>query len=251
MSIDTMKTEAFIIKANDVDQRDGRIIQMHETPHNTTRKDDTSWASNLKLAVGARTMFIANVDVSDGLCNEVSGIIKGIEFCNSQNMPTAVYVKFDSDRIGTKAKATEFIPPHYAGCVPIKPRKESFQLKGKTFTTTGEQIPLKLAWAVTIHKVQGQTTDQAVISLKGRKAPMAYVALSRVTHLNGIYLLDFKDSNIFFNPHIAANLALMSICKANPLIEIDHNKYFIVAHHNIQSLHRHIKDLKKKSEKPM
>jgi hypothetical protein len=247
----TLKTQTFTIKANDVDQKGGRIIKVHETPHNTTRKDDTSLVPYLKLAVGARSMLIANVDVSDGLCNGVSGIIKGIEFCNSQNMPTVVYVKFDSERIGTKTRTTEIIPPHYADCVPIKPRKESFQLKGKLFTTTREQMPLKLAWAVTIHKVQGQTTDQAVISMKGLRRAMAYVALSRVTHLHGMYLMDYNESRIFCNEDIAANVAKMPICdlsKANPLTEIDHNKHFIIAHHNIQSLHRHVEDLKRNTE---
>jgi len=112
----TLETETFTIKAKDLDQKDGRIIKVHETPHNTTRRDDTTLAANLKLAVGARTMLISNVDVSDGLCNGVSGIIKGIEFSNSRDMPKVVYVKFDSGRIGRKAKSEEFIPPYYAGC---------------------------------------------------------------------------------------------------------------------------------------
>ncbi|XP_072052002.1 uncharacterized protein [Amphiura filiformis] len=247
----SLNTEMFTIKANDVDQRGGRIIQVHETPHRTTRADDTSLASYLNLAVDARVMLIANVDVSDGLCNGVPGIVKGIEFCNSQNMPIVVYVKFDSDRVGAKTRTTQFIPPHYAGCVPIKPRKESFQVRGRTFTTTREQIPLKLAWAVTVHKVQGQTTDQAVISMKGLRKSMAYVALSRVTHLEGMYLMDYDESRIFCNEDIEANVAKMPTCdlsKANPLTEIDHNTNFVIIHHNIQSLHRHIDDLKKNPE---
>ena len=249
--LSSLNTQTFTIKAIDVDQKDGRVIEVHETPHNTKRKDDTSLVSYLNLAVGARTMLIANVDVSDGLCNGVSGIIQGIVFCNSQNMPTVVYVKFDSERIGAKTRTTEHILPHYAGCVPIKPRKESFKLRGKTFTTTREQMPLKLAWAVTIHKVQGQTADEAVISMKGLQKAMAYVALSRVTHLEGMYLMNYDQSRIFCDEDIEANVAKMPKCnvsKANPLAEIDHNKNFIIAHHNIQSLHRHIEDLKKNSE---
>ncbi|XP_072016759.1 ATP-dependent DNA helicase PIF1-like [Amphiura filiformis] len=180
----SLNTETFTIKAEDVDQKGGRVIKVHETPHDTSRrKDDTSLVPYLKLAVGARTMLIANIDVPDGLCNGVSGTIKGIEFGNSKNMPQAIYVRFDSDKIGRKARSSQVIPPEYVSCVAIMPRKETFQLKGRNFSTTREQIPLKLAWAVTVHKVQGLTTEQAVISMKCFKESMAYVALSRVTTL--------------------------------------------------------------------
>ena len=95
----SLNTQTYTIQAIDIDQKDGQIIKVHSTPHTTTRKDDTTLADKLKLAVDARVMLISNVDVSDGLCNGVSGIVKGIEFCNNQQMPTVVYVKFDSTRI--------------------------------------------------------------------------------------------------------------------------------------------------------
>ena len=275
IKINSLDTEKYTVKALDVDQMGGRIIKIHETPHKTTRKDDTSLASSLKLAVGARAMLIANVDVSDGLCNGVSGIIKAIEFGNSQNMPSVVYVKFDSDRIGNKARSSQFIPPEYSGCVPITPRKEVFKEKIGILIQTREQITkeiqqgqttekavyndkirsrylrLKLAWAVTIHKVQGQTTEKAVISMKGLKTAMAYVALSRVTTLEGLYIINFDPSKIFCNEDIETNVAKMSTCdlsNANPLLELDHNKHFIIVHHNIQSLRAHIEDLKNNTQ---
>ena len=249
--IATLNTKKYTVQAEDVDQSGGRIVKVNTTPHKTSRNDNTSLAPSLQLAVGARTMLIANVDVSDGLCNGVSGIIKGIEFRNSTNMPSVVYVKFDSERIGVKARSAQFIPPQYSGCVPITPRKEVFKLKGKTYTTTRQQMPLKLAWAVTIHKVQGQTTDKAVISMEGLKAAMAYVALSRVTTLEGLFLTNYDPSNIFCNNDIETNIAKMSsfdLSTANPLLELDHNKNFIIAHHNIQSLRCHIEDLKSNTQ---
>ena len=70
-----------------------------------------------------------------------------------------------------------------------------------TFT----QYPIKLAWAVTIHKSQGQTFEKAVIDLdKGSFAPgQTYVALSRVTSLDGLFLTRaINVSDVVFDQNI-------------------------------------------------
>jgi hypothetical protein len=63
--------------------------------------------------------------------------------------------------------------------------------------------------------------------------------------------MDYDESRIFCNEDIAANIAKMPKCdvsNANPLIKIDHSKHFIIAHHNIQSIRRHIENLKRNME---
>jgi hypothetical protein len=64
------------------------------------------------------------------------------------------------------------------------------------------QIPLCLAWALTIHKIQGATLDMAEMDI-GRSifaAGQSYVALSRVKTLDGLYLSEFNSTKIRANP---------------------------------------------------
>ncbi len=65
------------------------------------------------------------------------------------------------------------------------------------------QLPLRLAWAITIHKSQGMTLSCAEIDLsKSFVHGMGYVALSRVRSLRGIKLLGFNDLALKVNPEI-------------------------------------------------
>ena len=250
--LEALNTQTYTITAIDTIQ-DGGTHKQLEKPYQTTRKD-TPLVPELELKIGARAMLITNVDVSDGLSNGVSGTIKGIEFGKSANsMPKTVFVHFDSPRIGLKLRSSQSIPSKYSDCVPIKPYKNNVDIKlhKKAVTLTREQIPLKLCWAVTVHKVQGQTTSQAVISMKHHTPAMAYVALSRVSSIDGMYLVDYDSSKIVCDKGIAKEIAKMPLCDlsaSNPITNVDHNKYFIIAHHNIQSLNAHIDDLRLNKE---
>ena len=65
------------------------------------------------------------------------------------------------------------------------------------------QIPLRLAWAITIHKSQGMSLDNAEIDLRSTFAyGMGYVALSRVRTLEGISLVGFNMDAIRVDPKV-------------------------------------------------
>ena len=66
------------------------------------------------------------------------------------------------------------------------------------------QYPLRLAWAVTVHKSQGLSLDAAIIDLTQAFTPgMGYVALSRVRSLEGLYLVGMNEQALIMNQQIA------------------------------------------------
>ena len=91
-------------------------------------------------------------------------------------------------------------------------------LKGKTITAVPEkwsieendvplasvtQVPLRLAWAITVHKSQGMTLDAVEMDLsKSFEHGMGYVALSRVRSLDGIKLLGINEMALEVNPAV-------------------------------------------------
>jgi ATP-dependent DNA helicase PIF1 len=81
------------------------------------------------------------------------------------------------------------------------------------------QFPLRLAWAVTIHKSQGKTYDRAIVDLGPRSfAPgQTYVALSRITELEGLYLTrPLRPSDIIVDDNVRR---FMSKVQRIPAIE--------------------------------
>lgn len=66
-----------------------------------------------------------------------------------------------------------------------------------------EQIPLRLAWAITVHKSQGMTLDSAEIDLSRAFTPgMGYVALSRVRSLSGLKLMGLNEVALMIAPDV-------------------------------------------------
>jgi ATP-dependent DNA helicase PIF1 len=126
----------------------------------------------LKLKVGAQVMMIKNTYQKEGIINGSLGIIR--DFSPKKSYPL---VEFANGKILTIAPEEWLI--------------EKFDMEKKLMTLEAgvSQIPLILAWAITIHKSQGLTLDKISCDLSDIFSPgQAYVALSRARDLSGIFI---------------------------------------------------------------
>jgi ATP-dependent exoDNAse (exonuclease V) alpha subunit len=135
----------------------------------------------LKLKVGAQVMMLNN-DSGGRWVNGTLGIIKSI-VKSLKSDTDIIYVQMETGK-------TEEVEPYKWELFKYKWNEELKQIdteKAGSFS----QYPLKLAWAVTIHKSQGKTFDNVMIDLGcGAFAPgQLYVALSRCKTINGISLI--------------------------------------------------------------
>ncbi|KAG2222751.1 hypothetical protein INT45_013115 [Circinella minor] len=80
----------------------------------------------------------------------------------------------------------------------------SIELPGGEVVASRTQIPLMLAWAMSIHKSQGQTLESVRVDLgKVFEKGQAYVALSRATSLEGLQILNFDESKVMAHERVA------------------------------------------------
>ena len=178
------------IKAKDAMTGQTKHIDMSSL--STKRTETGGLHGVLKIACGARVMLTTNVDVSDGLVNGARGEVVHI-VSNRNNEVVTVLVKFDNEQVGVKAYQSSQYRTTYCNAVPLSKLEVVFLAKGKRGAEiTRLQFPLTLAWATTIHKVQGLTLDTIVVDMKGKRfSPgQVYVALSRVKSLTGLHIVN-------------------------------------------------------------
>jgi ATP-dependent DNA helicase PIF1 len=138
----------------------------------------------VKLKKGTPVMCLVNLDVESGIANGSMGVIE--DFVASE------------DSMGGNIPLVRF-----ANGV-LKPIAKYTWQSSEFPTICVSQIPLCLAYANSIHKMQGSTLDVCEMNLGGSifAEHQIYVALSRVKSIDGVYLTAFHPHRIRVNPHV-------------------------------------------------
>ena len=162
-------------------------------PETLSKLLDRTIPRRLQLKVGAQVMLKANLKVAEGLVNGSRGVVTDL------GVDWAKVKIFRGDEI--------YISP-YCWSVDDTPKVSKSDAEALleqkhnpvvTRECSRKQLPLILAWALTIHKSQASTLDYAIcdvgpdIFMPGQ----AYVALSRVRNLKGLLLKNFTASSLF------------------------------------------------------
>lgn len=183
----------------------------------------------IELKKGAQVMLIKNMD--DGLVNGSLG--KVIAFMNETNfeiyhrnpdiLDEGVPLE-ELDEADQKARSSIFgsklsAPPNTARDFPlvrfsladgtsrdllVQHEEWKVELPNGEIQAQRSQLPLILAWALSIHKAQGQTLERVKIDLKKIfEKGQAYVALSRATSQAGLEVRNFDKAKVMAHPRVA------------------------------------------------
>ena len=208
MKLENITGRLFHLKAIDqyppnVSQQDiGRVLAR-------PRSETGGLDSDIYIKETARVMLTTNIDIADRLINGQLGTIVRIEVNQNNQNPTVIYIKFDDDKAGSsliQRSSHPFIRENQV--VPLQPVLAKIKIRPNKLSSPEiqrTQFPLTLAYAVSIHKVQGLSLTNVVISFDLVKQRtfnygQIYVALSRATSLNGIHVLGTLE-----NKHVKAD----------------------------------------------
>lgn len=164
MVLNTYNTPLVKIKAVVVKPRN---VHIQDHPTKGTVGKDTQFLRTFDVKIDARVMLVFNINTIDGLANGVMGIVKGILFFEN-GLVKCIIVQFDNEKVGRHQRSQhKDISSKYVSCngTPIFRGTLEFLVptKGSTCHTakaTVTQFPLRLAWANTAHKIQGNYNTQ-------------------------------------------------------------------------------------------
>jgi len=187
---------------------DKHFNKIDEPVHNFQATISENWGkdrpvdSDLRLKVGARVLICQN-SAEDTYVNGERGIVVRFGY-DGVDRYHYVFVKKDSGE--TVAVVPAIWEKHsYKKQTRVLPGQDSEEILIKTSDATYSQIPLKLGWAVSIHKSQGMTLDNVAIDVGTGcfSHGQAYVALSRAKDLRNIsFVRPMLPEDVIVRPEV-------------------------------------------------
>ena len=166
----------------ELDKLPGETCIFHAEDRDIDPKTPQRLPDQLALKVGAQVMILVNDDPEIGIVNGARGVVFNLD------RPERIGVRLLSGMEVYLSKSTH----ETARDAPLLP-------------SSRRQFPLKLAWAITIHKCQGMTIDYLIVDLAGCFAPgQAYTAISRGTQLENMTIRNFSRSSVITNHTVTA-----------------------------------------------
>lgn len=168
----------------------------------------TAALKRIQLKTGAQVMLIKNISAT--LVNGTIGVVKGFMTRRDFEQKLEKEDPLESDgletEMGDQWPLVNFeVKPGRHQCILVGPEEwkiETVEARPKVLAKR-TQVPLILAWALSIHKAQGQTVPRLRVDL-GRtfECGQAYVALSRATTQDGLEVRNFSPDKVFASERV-------------------------------------------------
>lgn len=213
----------------------------------------------LKLKVGARVMLTFNLDTFDGLSNGAQGELLGYE-TNAADKVSRLYVHFFDNKVGRERREKCVVSSYLQQLRASMPDKLpthidmlefSYSTSKRDYSTsvknTALTFPIKLAWAISAHKIQGQTCKKPaklIVNLQRVFEPaQAYVMMSRVENIEQLIIInDVCPKKIYANDDAVKELERLNDAGTDCDNEVEAANLRIMSL-NIRSLPKHFVDL--------
>ena len=176
----------------------------------------TSFVDELVVKKGCPVMLVSNIDVADCLSNgQLGTLVDTVKGANG--VVKWLMIKFKNVNVGKEWRQRHpGLAEIYPGCTGVEKLSWDYNLKEEGPRHINiYQFPIKVAFAVTAHKIQGQSIlkpAKVAVDLAGTKSSsQAYVMLSRVEDIEQIGIMgDFKESNVRIDKNALAELQKMN-----------------------------------------
>jgi hypothetical protein len=196
ITLTTHNAKADSINAKALQDLNGKLVQYYAEIVDDFPEKIFPLEATLQLKIGAQVMFVKNdLSIEKRYFNGKMGAITSLS-------DQEIVVYFQEENKSIIVEKQEWQNIKYA----VNPNSKEIE---ETVLGTFVHYPIKLAWAITVHKSQGLTFDKAALDVSQVFMPgQAYVALSRLRSLNGLVLLSPLQMNGISNDQDVMDYAL-------------------------------------------